>query len=239
MNDVIDDVALRQHDPFRVAGGAGGVDDGSEVLLLGSRQFGGRRFGAFFLQEFAVKRAVAFFSALGAQIFQRENHQRHGGQLFQFVPVFLADKDSLAAGMADDVTDIVFRKAGQDRHRYRRHGGDREIGDGPVGTVVPQQSDAISRFHAQRGQFDGEGGHRFLQLSIGDGFFIEKSQTRQRGVQGKTALHEMMNGHFFNVDDHTLSSTWGLSYALMRRGPAQDSGVWQRSEAAGPHSFVL
>ncbi len=145
--DIVDDVAVRQHNAFGVAGGAGGINDGRQILLGRLRPLALHHPG--FLPAFVMQSGLGFGRVLDAEIFQRKNDQRIGFQFFQFRTLFFADKYRLAAGMAYDMPGIVLCKAGQYGHDHPSGGGDRQIGYGPVGAVFSQQSNAIPFVQAE------------------------------------------------------------------------------------------
>ena len=127
------EVAVAEHHSLGAACGAGGVDDGGQVIGL-YLLFGGQGGGA----------GRARFSLDYGEIVQADDHFQPVDGLGQDLrQQFAGDEEGLGGGMFEDVLDLAFGKIGQHRQGYPPEGRGGEIGYTPVWHVLAQEADHV------------------------------------------------------------------------------------------------
>ena len=153
-----DEIGVRKHHAFGQSRGAGGIDDGGELIGTQRRRaaaVGGNLRLACAGNELLVVRNVAARSLRAAA---GENHVLHSspdrGRTCASRAHCSSPATNTAFGcrMADDVLDMFGRFAEIDRHSDGAQAGDCEIGDVPFGTIGREDRHAIAGPDAKLGQ---------------------------------------------------------------------------------------
>ena len=147
---VSDKVLVGQDDPFGESKGTGGVDDGRRIVLVHirsrvkeSRLFpegvdkrGGRVTGLF--QEPAQGNHSPQWGVLQGEVVQ-EDHSLKVLVLVQedLLHLLVGDEEDPCLGVFENDLNIVRRETGEDGNDDGPHGHDGQVGDSPLGRVLP------------------------------------------------------------------------------------------------------
>ena len=205
-SDGLDEVAVGQHDPFGLPGGAGGVDDGGDVAGLDG--------GGPLLEDPRVRTGIG--GARLAQLVVGDDarllagalpgHDHDGLQQRELV-TDLEHLVELVAVLHDHhrrlgVPDDMAHLAGGVRHVDGGAAGpgrqDGEVGEDPLRTVLREQGDRRTRRHAEADQPVGDLPRSDGQLAVGDGR-PGRSQLRPKG--------DSIRGRLGSVGEHVHERT--------------------------------
>ena len=184
--DIADEVPVGEHDALGMPGRSRSVDDRSEVLGLDLRGDPAQP-----LQGHRLDLAE-FVTALGdqpAELVLARIRFDHGkivdqdprlevveGRLVNLAVQLLGDKDGLGLGMPENVMDFRRTEIRQDRHGDGAHGGDGQVGDAPVGTVLAEDGDPVAVDDSPVGQEGRDLIGFILQLPVAQGGRIVETE---------------------------------------------------------------
>jgi len=88
------------------------------------------------------------------------------------------------------VTGYSLREAGQDRNGNGSDADGCHIGDDPVGAVLAEDGNPVSRGDVPGEEGDRQVGDLFLQLLVGDRKVADMAEAGKVGVEAETPLHQ-------------------------------------------------
>jgi len=165
---------VRQHDAFRVAGGAGGIDQRGHIVGDGLVD----QLVEFLRMVVAAAQRHHLFERLDARILVGDARQRvedddvldagHFVLLVQHLVelVVVRDDDEARFGIADDVRALVRGVGGVDRGEDRADRLTGQVGDRPFGPVLGEDRNAFLPLEAQRQQAQRQIAHLFVDLAV-------------------------------------------------------------------------
>ena len=139
-NDVVAEIPVAEHDALGVAGRAGSIDDGGEVVRCRV------------LDDAVALECIAVFldELEGLDVDDEGQFLTH--LVAEFGHATLRDEDDLALGVGQDVGDFVFAAVGQDRDGDASEGGRGEERNGPVRHVLRQDGHLVTCADAEAEQ---------------------------------------------------------------------------------------